>query len=253
MAAAVVLLVMVYLVVNGHQLGPFAEIASLAMVMSLAIVLGLLTYDIKTIYGALSIIAKKKTENTTGTKRILAQLALYSLVSGIVFAIIQILPLDAGVNSAEAYQLALWSLLYGVLMAIGLWVISGLDKPETSITMTKNKESDENQIIMAFCVLLLTVGVLSLLFVEMYHMDGLTDQQQGNEVAVDTNQGLQLGEDMVWRPAKLVEQSNTQGAADYDIPLQPKKKINTTKNNGDPEVKEKHQAPLRWELTLGSD
>ena len=244
-ASIVVLAVMLALVYNGPASSGFSEIITLFLVLGLTALLGFLTYDPVVMWHHFVRVGfKDKKGRDPFAKRMVAQLALYALISGIIIAILQILSVSGQASEMEK-KLALWSLLYGVLTAVGLWVISGLDKPGSSRT-TEKITGDENQVILAFCVLLLTVGVLSLLFIEMQKVG----RPQILIEATKLNTGLQLGDDMIWRPATFFQEDSA-----GDPPAQPLKIAGggkkPRKDNTQVAVKPS-EAVLRWELNLDS-
>lgn len=249
-ASLVVLAAMLFLVFNGPIVAGFAEMITLVLVLGLTVFLGVLTYEPRAIWHSLVRFGSRNREKRDPqAMKIMAQLALYALVSGIIFAIIQIL--SASVSQGEMEKkLALWSLLYGVLVAVGFWVISGVDKPAMSCTDQDSPRGEDNQVILAFCVLLLTVGVLSLLFVEMQKVDRYQTPIQTGKLSADLmDTGLQLGDDMIWRPSTFTRKES-------EIKPSPPLAHHATRNQtnrpglGTSVAIKPAEAALRWELSL---
>lgn len=161
---------------------------TLLMVLGLTAVLGLLTYDSERLGEELKrIFIRSSGGQRRSSRKVLAQLALYGLVSGIVLAIVQILvqmgvdakgtgePIMARISLREPFT----SLLYGVLTAVGLWVLSAGDGPGVSEEKSRNRQINKRQMTIAFGMLLLTVGVLSSLIMGMSMDDKrLQDKEQ---------------------------------------------------------------------------
>jgi hypothetical protein len=250
-ASLVVLAVMLVLVYNGAASSGFSEIITLFLVLGLTGLLGVFTYDPRVMWHHCVRFGLKDKERRDGfSRRIVAQLALYALISGIIIAIVQILSVSGHAGEMEK-KLALWSLLYGVFSAVGLWVISGVDKPSPG-SGTGKTMGDENQVILAFCVLLLTVGVLALLFMEFQKVVQPGFLTETSETVAQLNSGLPLGEDLVWRPATLVQEESLPNP----LPERPLRVAlgAGAKVQGDLSriMAKPTEAPLRWELNLKS-
>lgn len=252
-ASLVVLSVMLVLVFNAPMDAGFSEIITLVLVLGLTTLLAVLTYDPRAIWHSLVRFGSRgKERQDSQTKRMTSQIALYALVSGIILAIIQILSVSGSAGEMEK-KLALWSLLYGVLVAVGLWVISGVDKPAMNISNQNPSRGDENQIILAFCVLLLTVGVLSLLFVEIQKVGQNQALTQTGELSADlVNTGLQLGDDMIWRPATFFKKDSKSEKPKQSPELAHggHRGQNGRTSPGSQITVEPADAALRWELSL---
>lgn len=250
-AAAILVVVMMVFVYQGPEIAGYSEIVTLLLVLGLTGLLSVLTYEPKVLWNNLRrLYSRDKNRQTPSDKRMMSQCALYALISGVLLAIVQVLPVVNQVDKSEKVQLALWSLLYGVLAAVGFWIISGVDKPGKADAGQKSNLGENQQIILAFCVLLLTVGVLSLLFVEISHVNKrlLPDESAGLASGIHT--GLQLGEDLVWRPTTFDKSEKTPhhntGVVGIDNRLvQAKNTSSETVPQAIPT-----DAPLRWELDL---
>ena len=240
--------------VSSRVLAP--EVAALPVVLGLTLLLGVLSYEPKKILGQFKRLfgPKQDSQKPSHDRRMMAQFALYALVSGLVLAIIQVLPTVGKVGNSEQMKTAMWSLLYGVLTAVVMWVVSGLDKPNEEQDQGKTESSDKNQIILAFCVLLLMVGILSLLFIEMFVAGGPKAPSVQREIARQAKIGygdMRLGEDMVYRPVSFMDDTDqvkqpavSETPAPVSILTVPD--ISSSQN--------KHastEAILRWELNLG--
>ena len=148
---------------------------ALLLVLSMTFGLGLFTYERKGYIRALkAIFSPHRSGGRDATyKRMLLQLALYALVSGIVLAILQILLqsfraqgglVRIGSNPMMLRE-PLTILLYAVLTALGLWVLAG-----EKASVAKENESvriHRQTIIGASLLLLMTTGVIILLIVGM--------------------------------------------------------------------------------------
>ena len=185
------------------------ELLALLMVLGMTVGLGMLTFDAELFWGEIkNIFRRTGSEDRNYRKWMRAQLALYALVSGLVSAIVQVL-MRMGADSQAATagqglvsrQIPFLTLLYGVLTAVGLWVLAGLDKPTEEARQRNLSGQDRNQVIVAFAVLLLTVGVLSVLVmsVNIASSRSKTDQMG---MAREVVQHMHQGPDLVWRPLK---------------------------------------------------
>jgi hypothetical protein len=239
----------------------------LLLVLGLAIVLGLLTFEPKVLWAEFhNIFSRNKKNVTSQNKRILSQMALFSLISGIVWAIVLVLD-RLGDNSANFHtdqamsslRMPFIAMLYGVLAAVGLWVVSGLDKPVEMERENTYDVEDRNQVILAFCVLLLTVGVLATLIVGI-NVVTIREGGLGSSGMPDVVQGLQLGDDLVWRPQRTENEkiiSKKPSLSSLDITHHGKmdnldlssEQLNTPQPVSSIPAVTPDEAPLRWELT----
>ena len=231
-----------------------SEVAVLPVVLGLTLLLGVLSYEPGRLFGQFKRLFKQnRSSQPPLDKRMIAQLALYALASGLVLSIIQVLPTAGKVGQSEHIKTAMWSLLYGVLTAIVLWVVSGLDKPEEQDDQGKTVPSDKNQIILAFCVLLLMVGALSLLFIEMFIASDSKAPALQRKTAQQTSIGygdMRLGEDMIYRPVSFMDRSGQKNipiAIDTLVPVPVQAIPNRASSQNEHAPTE---ALLRWELSL---
>jgi len=157
---------------RGPGLKYLLEPLTLILVLGLTVVLGVLTYDPQRLGAEFGKFFSRKTRTNTANKRMLAQLALYALVSGIILAVMHVLlhfkgwdmaqKSAAGASQLASVRMPFLSLLYGVLTALGLWVTCS-DAPESHEVDQPGKDPG----IMSFLVLLLTVAVLAWLIAAM--------------------------------------------------------------------------------------
>jgi len=186
------------------------ELLALVLVPGLTTVLGLLTLDHKELRVEFRrVFSKSSISQGRSNNKMLAQLALYALVSGLILAIVQVLacpgmaqPASGELKSISSVQMPFLSLLYGVLTGLGLWVVSGADKPSAGESPGSFSQMSRNQMMVAFCVLLLTTGVLSVLILGLNIADGTTSDTAFVELAEEIVQPMRQGADMVWRPVK---------------------------------------------------
>jgi|GEM_PF-6114003 len=101
-----------------------------------------------------------------------SQMALYALIAGVLLAIVAVLASSQSGDMFQHLKDALWTLLYGVMIATALWVLSGVVRPVgTQGNAQDSSSKSQNQMTLAFCVMLLTVGVLSMLFAKIFQLN----------------------------------------------------------------------------------
>ncbi len=227
----------------------FSEPLTLLLVIGLTLFLGAMTYA----PGAIAAEMKKLLTHSKGgegpDRRLLAQLALYALVSGVVLAIVQImLKLRAepgGQLGWEVTRTALLSLLYGVLAGVGFWAASGLDRPDKSCAdspdFNRQRPATAVQTTLAFCVLLLIVGVLAVCLVGMRMGPEKCGRFMGRAEAatMPISQKIELDDRQLWLPAAWV-----------DVPVDSEDTtpvINTEKGENAPSVENNPRISTRWE------
>jgi len=107
---------------------------------------------------------------------------------------------------------------------------------------------DENQVILTFCVLLLTVGVLTILFTEFENRREAGSIAKTSEMMAELDSGLELGDDMIWRPVTLAQKRGIPPLSDSSLRV-----AGVRVQVEMPQIRPKTiEAPLRWELNLGS-
>lgn len=153
---------------GGSFVWQLSEPLTLLLVLGLTLVLGVLTYDPKQLGRELSRVFKSTRQVGPCDGRVMAQLALYALVAGLVLCIVQMLLQHYATGDSPekalgsgALRTPLMSLLYGVLTAVSFWAISGQDIPAFRARAGRLQRSDRKQVVAAFCVLLLTAGAVS--------------------------------------------------------------------------------------------
>ena len=233
------LLFFVMLVMGGLSLTVFGGItpryvlapATLILVLGMTLVLGWLSYDAKRLSDEFKkIFTCVKHENSDESRRLLMQLAVYSLISGIILATVQVLVqiwdrdsklLMLG-SSAVSLRLPLTSVLYSVLTAMGFWMSSCRSGAIGQHNSNSNHCPSLGQIGLFSCLLVLTAGVLALLLLGMT----LDQKAQENPTFVEMStimqtrsiepmqilheeiEGLYQGRDMVWRPRITINRPN---------------------------------------------
>ena len=243
---------------------------TILLVMGFTALLGILTYQPKDLLRELKkIFVKTTSENERVHKPILIQLAMYALISGILLALVQILNHigEVGSQSAEKSMLSLraplTSLLYAVLMGMGLLIVAGLEAiPSGSQDKRETTQAGIKHVFFGTCLLMVTVGILSVLLSGMIldeRKEGTSENANQDMVKTESPEGgessgqvhgLTLGEDMIWRANISQEQkslvkdtpsaSNTQFRNSESI-LVVSEEVNSTT-----------EVPLRWELSLDS-
>ena len=151
-----------------------SEPLTLALVLGFTALLGVLTYDPKQLGRELLRVFTSAEGTKPFDRRITGQLALYALAAGLVLSIVQILIQQFAAGEAvdetfcaAALRMPLMSLLYGVLTGVGLWAVSGHDLPDAVTKRARLGVSERRQLLAAFCVLMLTAGVLSTFILSM--------------------------------------------------------------------------------------
>lgn len=203
-----------------------SEPVTLVLVLGFTAVLGVLTYDPKELGRELSRVFTAPRGVREFDRRVMAQLALYALAAGLVLCIVQILiqqfargeAVDEAFGAA-ALRMPLMSLLYGVLTAVGFWAVSGQDLPDSVKQNRAGGLSDKRQVVAAFCVMLLTAGVVSTFVLTMNLMSrgeaeddeeviavkpvpvgldvpvaGLVEQEAGPRMYLDLDRAVSHGE-----------------------------------------------------------
>ena len=254
LAGFVVLGAMAYLLYRGSvQNSGGVELLSPVVVLLATGLLAFLTYDPAVLGRELrKLLSSRKEVRQTLHRGILAQLALYGLVSGILLSIMQVLASRTMAAEPVDLQMALWPLLYGVFLAIAFWIVGGLDAADNRSAQTsRSKSGEENQTILAFCVLLMTVGVLSMLFMEIYEDSSSNDVVLASEPApVEPYGDLKLHEDMRYRldagdQVGEIETTEPATARAQTLPEQSPAPAKVSIEPGDEPVT---LAPIRWEL-----
>ena len=253
--AVTIALTVVVVIINSVSSRVLAsEVVALPVVLGLTLLLGVLSYEPGRILGQFKrFFGPNRNSQQPLDRRMMAQFALYALISGLVLAIIQVLPTAGKVGNSVHLKTAMWSLLYGVLTAVVLWVLSGLDKPDDPQDHRTTGTSEKNQVILAFCVLLLMVGVLSLLFVELFVAGEPKDPSLQGEIAQQATIGygdMRLGKDMIYRPVSFMDHPGQNKkpsspetpapASSQTVPDSASSQIEHTPN----------EVILRWELSL---
>jgi hypothetical protein len=189
---------------NTVRLKYMLEPLIVVLVLDFVLLLGFLTYPprkLRTVFSGL--VSRNQSPQKDENRYILSRMALYALASGFILSVVQVLaridrfsqlPLNS--ESLSDLRIPLMTLLYGVLAAVGLWVVSGMDKVEGPTPST-----EKNQVIAAFGIMLLTIGILSFLIIGINHVSG--GGRDTVSVPEEAIHGLRQGEDMVWRPVRL--------------------------------------------------
>lgn len=216
--------------------------ATLILVLGMTLVLGWLSYDAKRLAEEFQkIFTSGKHENSDESRKLLMQLAAYSLISGIILATVQVLVqiwdrdselLVLG-TSAVSLRMPLTSVLYSVLTAMGFWMTSCRTSVNDQPNSSNNHYPNLAQVGLFSCLLVLTAGVLALLLLGMSldqkaqeqpsftELDSVNEVPSVNGVATDKPgqpvgslqvlhevlheevEGLYQGKDMVWRPSNV--------------------------------------------------
>lgn len=232
-------------------IGNMAEPAMGLAVVGFALLLTVLTYEPKDVLWELrKAFGVKKNQPEEGVnRRMLAQMAIYALIAGVVMAVVQLLLHLGGPHTkgdvSQVVRMSSMSLLYGVLAAVGLWAISGFDRPNEVEKGRDVVSVSRYQVITAFSILLLTVGVLSVLILSIY----FTNQKERNVVReVDRVNGLILGPDYVYRVPKhggITDPDRAPSLVDLD------KRVGYSHlGKGKEDMME---VPLRWEMAAQGD
>jgi len=239
---------------------------ALLLVLGTTIGLGLFTYDRKRFFRAFKeIFSKNHPACDTQNKRMLSQLALYALVSGMVLALVQILQqsfqtsegLGRIGSNPVALRAPLTTLLYAVLAALGLWLISGQRK-SSNVSDEKDVIASQRQIMMGASLLLfMAIGVVALLVAGMTKDSSRQNTyrnppaQKPVEVVSNEVEGLYQGEDLFWRPKSMQESKGALSPGDvtlkvYNHPPGKNLMVSDALTSVD-------EMPLRWELSLDNE
>jgi hypothetical protein len=241
---------------------------ALLLVLGMTTGLGLFTYDRKRFFGAFKeMFSKNRSRRDTQNKRMLSQLALYALISGLVLALVQILlqsfrtleGLDRIGSNPVALRAPLTTLLYAVLTALGLWLISG-QRVSNYDSGEKDVIASQRQIMMGASLLLfMTIGLVVLLVAGMTRDDFRQNRDKSppgaktlkavsNEV-----EGLYQGEDLYWRPTSMQE---SKGALSLSPGARAIKTYNSYPDKNltvSDASSSADEMPLRWELSLDDE
>ena len=239
---------------------------ALLLVLGMTIGLGLFTYDRKRLFGAFKeMFSKNPPPRDTQNKRMLSQLALYALISGIVLALVQILlqsfrtseGLDRIGSNPVALRAPLTALLYATLTALGLWLITG-HRLSSNNPDEKEIITSQRQITMGASLLLfMTIGLVLLLVAGMTKDSSRQNRERNPsgqkpvEVVTNEVEGLYQGEDLFWRPRSMQETKGTLSPGEVALKVynhHPGK--NLTVSDAATSVDE---MPLRWELSLDNE
>jgi len=270
------LLFFVMLVMGGLSLTAFGGVtpryvlapAILILVLGMTLVLGWLSYDAKRLADEFQkIFTTDKHETSDESRKLLMQLAAYSLISGIILATVQVLVqiwdwdsglLTLGAN-AVSLRMPLTSVLYSVLTAMGFWMSSCRAAANDQHNSNNNQYPSLVHIGLFSCLLVLTAGVLSLLLLGM-----TLDQRSHEKVMVGESvyvrpdqpvepmqllheemEGLYQGKDMVWRTVNIRKTSEpssvVSAVTDQNILIEKSRIISDA-------ILSSTDLPLRWEL-----
>ena len=193
---------------------------SLLLVLGMTMGLGLFTYDRKRLFRAFKeMFSTSRPHRDPHNKRMLSQLALYALLSGIVLALVQILlqsfrPSESvgriGSNPL-ALRAPLTTLLYAVLTALGLWLITGHRVSNTNSDDTDVIASGRHVMLGASLLWFMTIGLVCLLVVGMtkdssrQNRDRYRSGTKASAVVHNEVEGLYQGEGLFWRPTSMQE------------------------------------------------
>jgi uncharacterized iron-regulated membrane protein len=235
---------------------------ALLLVLGMTFGLGLFTYDRKRYFRELkAIFIPHRSGRDSHPRRMLSQLALYALVSGIVLAILQILlqsfrtqgGFDRIGSNPIALREPLTTLLYAVLTGLGLWLLAG--KKESVSNESEAVRLHRQTMIGASLLLFMTTGLVLLLIVGMTKDSFRQSQEksisEGTPVKAVSNEadGLYQGEDLYWRPKSMLGSTGPETGGDMVT------KMNTPYSVTDLMVSDAaairgEEMPLRWELSL---
>lgn len=148
-----------------YMVAPLTMLSVVGLTMGLA----MLTYEPKKLIVELAKIFVGKEKDKDISKKMISQIALFALVSGIILAIMYVLVgLDAdrpAQNRLESLRTPFMSLLYGILLALGMW-IAGQDEQNVA-QLSKTRLYDQTQVAISSCLLLLAMGVVGCLLIGM--------------------------------------------------------------------------------------
>ncbi|MBN2377487.1 MAG: hypothetical protein JXD22_13885 [Sedimentisphaerales bacterium] len=254
--------------------------ATLILVLGMTLVLGWLSYDAKRLAEEFKkIFTSGKHENSDESRKLLMQLAAYSLISGIILATVQVLVqiwdrdnelLMLG-TSAVSLRMPLTSVLYSVLTAMGFWTTSCRAGVEDQPASNKKHYPNLAQVGLFSCLLVLTAGVLALLLLGMSldqraqaqpsftEVDSVNKAAFVNEMATvksgqpieplqvlhEEVEGLYQGKDMIWRPKSVRNKSDSSDTVSSGTGQ--KILIEKSKTLSDV-ILSSTDLPLRWEL-----
>ena len=247
---------------DGGGMSHFSEPLTLVMVFGLMAVLTLLTYEPGRLIEEFKKLFSKGPHQMD--KRMMSQLALYALIAGIVSAIVQMLvrlnsPVESATPAAvlEIQKPPLMALLYGSLTAVALWVVAGLESPAKAENKGEIAPADKKQTIVAFCVLLVAAGTISVMIVGVHltangYLQELLDARKTTQ--------LQPGSDdleVVLENAPLAGFEVAESVVDIDIvPIMPNDKaeaavylVSSPTSSG---ISAGDDIPLRWESDVST-
>ena len=190
--AAVVLAMFAVSVLGGPRLGYMVDPMTMLSVVTLTAVLATLTYPAGQVARQMKLIFTRRTPTLAPNRRMIGQLALFAMISGIILAIMHVLltlknaPADSAVPCAISLRTPFVCLLYGVLLALGLWVV-GQEQRQPNAGPADCY--DQNQVILASCLLLLATGVVG------YLLFGLVSDQRSHGLRAATPSTAPLAED----------------------------------------------------------
>ena len=241
---------------------------ALLLVLGMTIGLGLFTYDRKRLFGAFQeMFSKKRPPREAQNKRMFSQLALYALLSGMVLALVQILlqsfrtseGLEQIGSNPISLRASFTTLLYAVLIALGMWLISGQRVSNHDSGETDVISSPRHVMLGAGLLLFMTIGLVLLLVAGMTKDSSRQNRERNpsgpKPVKVVNNEveGFYQGEDMLWRSTSMQESKGTLSLSPGAMatkaynPYPGKHLINSDASTSADEM------PLRWELSLDDE
>jgi len=239
---------------------------TLLLVLGMTVGLGFLTYDRNRFFGAFKkIFSRQQSGLDKQNKRMLSQLALYALVSGIVLAVMQILLQSfrtqegfARIGSNPiALRAPLTTLLYAALTATGLWLFAFHRESIYNADENDVITSQRQNMLGAGLLLIMTMGLVLLLLAGMtkdsFQSEAAMAFSDGKRVDVVHNkvEGLYQDEDLFWRPSSMRETKETLFTGNRitkrSNPNLRKHLIVSDAVTGADEM------PLRWELSLAGE
>lgn len=190
---------------------------ALFQVFAMTLGLGLFTYNRKRLFGSFrELFSNQVSQRDPHHKRMLSQLALYALLSGIVLALAQILlesfrtseRIDQIGSNPVALRAPFTILLYAVLTALGFWLISGPKASQEDSNETEAIPFYRQFAMGASLLLCMMIGLVCLLVVGMTKdsMRQNSDEDGHGEPSArafeEEVHGLYRGQDGLWRPLK---------------------------------------------------
>lgn len=261
---AVIVVGMLLSLSGGPSMKYMVSPGSLFLVLAMTIGLGLYTYSRKRLFGAFrEIFSIMDSQPDPQNKRMLSQLALYALLSGIVLALVQILlqsfrtseGFDRIGSDPLALRAPLTTLLYAVLMALGLWLITGHRVSKEGSSETDGVPFYRQFSIGASLLLLMMIGLVSLLVVGMTkdssqrNSDKSPNGDNSPKVA-DKIDGLYRGKDFYWRPMSMSNSEPTPSPSCEERKTSNHNAYLDSRSMVSDAVPRTDDIPLRWELSL---